>query len=345
MRGRRLRAARARDHRQPDRRLEDHAPRHDRRQRLVGRRRAGQPAPSLVGRRPPPGGLRPAAQRRDGAHGRGRRRARHRRSSRVAWLANTLGAPRRRRCEAGHVVLPGRCTAAVSRRARRHRHAPSSRARHRHRALRRQRKGRHDDAVTARHRRSGQHRHRPAGQAACAATCSSVRYMVGVDPESDGLARAAATRARDVGRAASTGCSRRPELPDIVFEATVGRRRISPTRRGYAEAGITAIDLTPAAVGPFVCPAVNLDEHSRRRNVNMITCGGQATIPIVHAVQPRRRRALRRDRRVDLVALGRPRHARQHRRVHRDDRARRSSRSAAPAAARRSSSSTRPSRR
>ena len=108
--------------------------------------------------------------------------------------------------------------------------------------------------------------------------------LVGIDPASDGLARA-----RKLGVATThdglEGLVKMPEWNDIaiVFDATsAGAHRRNAAI--CAEHGKVVIDLTPAATGPYVVPVVNVGEHLDAPDINMVSCGGQATVPIVHAV-------------------------------------------------------------
>ncbi len=109
-----------------------------------------------------------------------------------------------------------------------------------------------------------------------------VGAVVGIDPASEGLARAA-----KLGHVASAEGAEfvlaHPELGRIVLDATSARAHLRHARMFQSTERIL-VDLTPAAVGPHVVPVVNLPEHYQGRNVNMVTCGGQATIPIVAAI-------------------------------------------------------------
>ncbi len=106
--------------------------------------------------------------------------------------------------------------------------------------------------------------------------------MVGIDPESEGLKRAH-NRGYEIIDNGIDGLLERPELVDIVFDATTAKAHKFHSEKLTA-LGKKVIDLTPAAIGPFTVPPVNLEAHLTSPNVNMVTCGGQATIPIVHAI-------------------------------------------------------------
>ena len=120
-------------------------------------------------------------------------------------------------------------------------------------------------------------------------------WMVGIDPESDGLKRA---RAMGIKTTAEGVDGLIPHMKQdgvqIVFDATSAYVHAENSRKVNAQ-GALMIDLTPAAIGPFCVPPVNLKQHvgKAEMNVNMVTCGGQATIPMVAAVS-----------RVQAVAYG-----------------------------------------
>lgn len=110
--------------------------------------------------------------------------------------------------------------------------------------------------------------------------------MVGIDPASDGLARAARMGVATT-HLGVEGLVKMPEFSgiDVVFDATsAGAHRHNEAFLRSHKENLQMIDLTPAAIGPYCVPVVNLDQNMNERNVNMVTCGGQATIPVVAAV-------------------------------------------------------------
>ncbi|MBP1947138.1 acetaldehyde dehydrogenase (acetylating) [Virgibacillus litoralis] len=107
--------------------------------------------------------------------------------------------------------------------------------------------------------------------------------MIGIDADSDGLIRAEKNGYRVFSNGIQ-GFIDNPGLADIVFDATSAIAHVEHAKI-LKDLGKMVVDLTPAAVGPFFSPAVsNKEDNSKLDNVNMITCGGQATIPIVNAV-------------------------------------------------------------
>ncbi|WP_027416382.1 acetaldehyde dehydrogenase (acetylating) [Aneurinibacillus terranovensis] len=103
--------------------------------------------------------------------------------------------------------------------------------------------------------------------------------MVGIVAESDGL-RMARERSIETSDKGIDAILERKDEIDLVFDCTGAKPHVkhAPLLR---EAGIRAIDLTPAAVGPYVIPSVNMEANLNSPNINLVTCGGQATIPIV----------------------------------------------------------------
>ncbi len=112
----------------------------------------------------------------------------------------------------------------------------------------------------------------------------SVAAMIGIDPESDGLARA-----KRLGVPTSSqgidGLLAMPDFDDVrlAFDATSAGAHARHWEV-LRHTGVRVLDLTPAAIGPFCVPVVNLEDHIDAPNLNMVTCGGQATVPIVAAV-------------------------------------------------------------
>ncbi|KFX69654.1 acetaldehyde dehydrogenase [Pseudomonas taeanensis MS-3] len=110
--------------------------------------------------------------------------------------------------------------------------------------------------------------------------------MVGIDAQSDGLARAQRMGVA-ITHEGVDGLVRMPEFADIdfIFDATSAGAHMHNEvfLRGH-KPGLRIIDLTPAAIGPYCVPVVNLEQNLHETNVNMVTCGGQATIPMVAAV-------------------------------------------------------------
>ena len=108
--------------------------------------------------------------------------------------------------------------------------------------------------------------------------------MIGIDPNSDGLARAkrlgVSTSSRGI-----DGLLAMPDFDDIrlVFDATSAEAHVNHWEV-LRDTGVRVLDLTPAAIGPFCVPVENLEDHIDAPNLNMVTCGGQATVPIVAAV-------------------------------------------------------------
>jgi acetaldehyde dehydrogenase len=111
--------------------------------------------------------------------------------------------------------------------------------------------------------------------------------VAGIDPSSDGLVRARAMGFTATDEGLEDLLDREPGI-ELVFDATSAAAH-APHVELLAERGIRSVDLTPAALGPAVVPGVNLDEHREAADVSLVTCGAQATVPVVAALARRSR--------------------------------------------------------
>lgn len=107
-------------------------------------------------------------------------------------------------------------------------------------------------------------------------------HMIGIDAESRGM-KLAAENGLEVIANGIDGLVDSPNKPQILFDATSAGAH-QHNNEVAQELGILMLDLTPAAIGPYISPSVNIDEHLESKNVNLITCGGQATTPMVAAI-------------------------------------------------------------
>lgn len=107
--------------------------------------------------------------------------------------------------------------------------------------------------------------------------------MIGIDPTSDGLKRAKDLGYLTIDSGLQGFLAKYRKEAEIFFDATSAQAHVRHAKL-LKEAGKKVIDMTPAARGPFVVPAVNMDINIEEDNINLITCGGQATIPMVHAL-------------------------------------------------------------
>lgn len=106
--------------------------------------------------------------------------------------------------------------------------------------------------------------------------------VIGIDPQSDGLQKARELGYETIDNGIK-GFLEKPHLAEILFDATSAKAHIRNAKL-LRSIGKKVLDMTPAAIGPFVVPSVNINANLEADNINLITCGGQATIPIVYAI-------------------------------------------------------------